>query len=269
MSKIPITDYHMHTPLCGHAVGDPDEYVRQAIKVGLKEIGFSDHAPLVSHVDPKITMNMGQLSLYHKMIENVKKNNDPILRIKVGIEADFIPGFEDKTKKILAGYAYDYVIGSVHFINRWGFDDPAERKRWDEKDINSVYRDYFSLLRKSAESKMFDIMGHVDLVKKFGHRPSEDITDEVEETAKVFRKSGVCIEINTSGLRKPVKEIYPAAWMLKIYSKAGVPLTFGSDAHDPKDVGKDFEKAFALAKESGFKEYRTFWKRQVDQVYKI
>ncbi len=259
----------MHTPLCGHAVGEPEEYVRQAIAVGLKEIGFSDHAPLVSHADPKITMSFRQLPLYHKMIENVKTNNDPLLKIKIGLEADFIPGFEDKTKVMLESYDYDYVIGSVHFINRWGFDNPQERQAWDEKDINAVYRDYFDLLRKSARTKLFNIMGHVDLVKKFGHRPTKDITEDVQETARVFKESGVAVEINTSGLRKPVKEIYPAAWMLKIYRKAGVPLTFGSDAHDPRDVGKDFDKAIALAKEAGYKEYLSFWKRQVDEILKL
>src|SRR5882672_11263776 len=130
MSKTPISDYHMHTPLCGHAIGEPEEYARQAIKVGLKEIGFSDHAPLVSHVDPKITMSEEQLPLYLKMIESVKKNNKSRLTIKIGLEADFIPGYEEKTWAIIAGYDYDYIIGSVHFIKRWGFDDPAERERW-------------------------------------------------------------------------------------------------------------------------------------------
>lgn len=269
MSHLPLSDYHMHTPLCGHAIGNPEEYAHQAIKVGLKEIGFSDHAPLVSHTDPKITMSFKQLPHYHKMIESVREINKASLRIKIGIEADFIPGFEEKTKMIINGYDYDYVIGSVHFINRWGFDDPAEREHWKEKDINAIYRDYFALLRKSAESKMFDIMGHIDLVKKFGHRPTKDITPDVEETARAFKESEVTVEVNTSGLRKPVKEIYPAAWMLKIYCQAGVPLTFGSDAHDPLDVGKDFDKAFALAKESGYKEYRTFRKRKIDKVFKI
>jgi histidinol-phosphatase (PHP family) len=118
-------------------------------------------------------------------------------------------------------------------------------------------------LRKSAESKLFDIMGHVDLVKKFGHRATEDMTGEVEETARVFRSTGMTVEINTSGLRKPVGEIYPAASILKIYAKAGVPITFSSDSHDPQDVGRDYDKAAALAKEAGYKEYRVFKRRKV------
>ena len=265
----PIIDYHMHTPLCGHAIGEPAEYVKKGIAVGLKEIGFSDHAPLVTHDDPKITMNFKQLPTYHKMIESVRKEFKDDIQVKVSIEADFIPGYEEKTKKILDEYPYDYVIGSVHFIKNWGFDDPDTRDTWDEIDVNRVYRDYFELLRQSAETKLFNIMGHVDLVKKFGHRATEDMIEEIKQTAKVFKECGMTIEINTAGLRKPIKEMYPSLAHLKIYCKAGVPLTFGSDAHDPQDVGCDFDKAVALAKEAGYKEYVTFAKRKIDKTIKL
>lgn len=264
-----IGDYHMHTPLCGHAVGLPSEYAVQAIKVGLKEIGFSDHAPLVSHSDPKITMNFEQLPFYYKLIEDVQKQYAKKLYVKIGIEADFVPGCEEKTKAILDNYPYDFVIGSVHFIRRWGFDDPAERGNWSKNDVNQVYRGYYELLRQSAQSKLFDVMGHVDLVKKFGSRPTEDMSEEIEKTAEIFKEAGMAIEINTSGLRKPVKEIYPSLWNLKIYCKAGVPLTFGSDAHDPEDVGRDFDKGIAFAKASGYKKYVIFKKRKIEKVISL
>ena len=265
----PISDYHMHTPLCGHAVGAPREYVEQALKVGLSVIGFSDHAPFVHCVDPKVTMSLKQLPAYYRMIEEVRTQYKDKLRIKVAIEADFIPGYESKTKAILDDYSYDYVIGSVHFIKNWGFDNPEERQKWNEQDVNKVYRDYYELLRESARSGLFDIMGHVDLVKKFGNRATEDMTKEVKQTAQIFRKCGVAIEINTSGLRKPVKEIYPALSNLKIYFAAGVPLTFGSDAHDPLDVGKDFQVGIILAKKAGYKEYVLFKNRKIERIIKI
>jgi len=185
------------------------------------------------------------------------------------IEADFIPGFEDKTKALLEGYPYDYVIGSVHYISDWGFDNPEERKKWTEKNVDIVYRDYYKLLRQSASSGLYDIMGHVDLVKKFGHRAAEDMNDEVQETARVFKESGVAVEINTSGLRKFVKEIYPALWILEHYCKAGVPLTFGSDSHDPNDVGRDYDKAIELAKQAGYTEYVLFKQRKVERTVKL
>ena len=265
---LPKVDYHMHTPLCGHAIGEPSEYVAQAKKVGLAEIGFSDHAPLVSHEDARYTMNYSQLPLYHRMIEEIQKKHGDFT-IKLGLEADYIPGFEAKTKEILDGYPYDFVIGSIHFIDKWAFDDPDEKIRWKDKDINRVYRDYYALLRKSAQSGLYDILGHVDLVKKFGHRAEEDMTGEIEETAKVFKKSGVAIEINTSGLRKPVNEIYPSLGVLKIYQRHNVPITFSSDSHDPRDVGRDYDKAAALAKEAGYKEYLVFKKRKIERTEKL
>lgn len=259
----PISDYHMHTPLCGHAEGEPAQYVQQAIKVGLKEIGFSDHAPLLSHKDPTITMDRSQLPVYQHMVESVRKEFEDAIIVRVGIEADFLPGYEDQTKQLLAQYPYDYVIGSVHFIAEWGFDDPIQLKEWNKKDVNIVYRQYYKLLRKSALSRMFDILGHVDLVKKFNFLPTQNMLPEIEENARIFKKTGVVVEINSSGLRKPIKEIYPSPEHLKIYCQAGVPITFGSDAHDPSDVGRDFDQARQLATSAGYKEYVLFEKRKI------
>ncbi len=259
----PISDYHMHTPLCGHASGQPEEYANHALKMGLKEIGFSDHAPFIVRPLPGITMKMDELPVYHKMIEDVRARFKSQLEIRIGIEADFIPGYEAKTKAMLDAYPYDYVIGSVHFIKDWGFDDPAQREKWSEHDINAVYQDYHELLRASAQTGFFNIIAHPDLVKKFGHRPTQDISKEIEQTAKVFKETGVAIEINTSGRRKTVGEMYPALRDLTIYCKAGVPLTFGSDAHKPEEVACDYDKAVTLAKQAGYKEYVMFKERKI------
>ncbi len=266
---IPICDYHMHTKLCGHAVGEPEQYCQTAVKVGLKEIGFSDHAPMVTGPMPGITMAESELPLYHQMIKKVRDQFKGKLIVKVSLEADFVPGYEIKTKKMLDAYPYDYVLGSVHFIKDWGFDNPKERDRWDDQNVNQVYRDYYALLRQSAQTGYFNIIGHCDLPKKFGHRPTENMSDEVQKTAKVFKGSGVSIEINTSGTYKPIGEMYPSLTNLKIYCQAGVPLTFGSDAHDPAHVGRDFAQAVELAKAAGFKEYVTFNNRKIDQRIKF
>jgi len=109
----------------------------------------------------------------------------------------------------------------------------------------------------------------VDLVKKFGHRASEDMSEEVTKTAQVFKECGVAVEINTSGVRKPAKEMYPALNDLKSYCAAGVPLTFGSDSHDPNDVGRDFDKAHQLALDAGYSEYVLFSERKIVQKVKL
>lgn len=265
---LPKVDYHMHTPLCGHATGEPEQYVRRALEVGLSEVGFSDHAPLVAYEDPRYTMSFRELPQYHQMMKAVREKF-PDFTIKIGIEADYVPGFEEKTREILDAYPYDFVIGSIHFINSWAFDDPDEKIRWKDKNVDQVYRDYYDLLRRSAQSRLFDIMGHVDLVKKFGHRASADLTPEVEKTAEVFKACGVTVEINTSGLRKPVNEIYPSLEVLKIYHKHQVPITFSSDSHDPMDVGRDYDKARDLALAAGYTQYNVFRNRKVERTEKL
>ncbi len=262
---MPLADYHMHTPLCGHAEGEPEEYAFQALKVGLQEIGFSDHAPMVHKPMPGVAMDFDELPLYHKLIERTAGAFQDKLRIKIGLEADFIPGCEDKTRAMIEAYPYDYIIGSVHFIGEWGFDHPDERDKWSARDVNQVYREYYRLLRESAMTGLFDIIAHSDLVKKFGHRASEDMTGEVQETARVFREAGVAVEINTSGLRKPVAEMYPTLENLKIFAGEGIPLTFGSDSHRPEEVGRDFDKALVLAREAGYKEYVLFKSRAIER----
>lgn len=265
----PIVDYHMHTPLCRHAEGQPEEYVERALSIGLQEIGFSDHAPLVANHIPDVCMLDEELPLYHRMIEDVQARFHDKLTIRMALEADYIPGFEKQTQTLLSGYPYDYVIGSVHFIEDWCFDNPADMAHWQEVNVDEIYRRYYSLLRQAAQSRLFDIMGHVDLVKKFGHRPQKDISSEIRKTAMVFKENGVGIEINTAGLRKPVQEIYPSLDSLKIYRQAGVLLTFGSDAHRPFEVGMHYDRARELALAAGYSEYVLFAARKIIRTVKL
>lgn len=259
-------DYHMHTKRCGHATGEVEEYVAEAKLKGLAEIGFSDHLPFVTHRDPQYTMDMPELPEYHRDIEKARSRHANSISIKIGIEADYMEGKTDEIAKLVAAYPYDFVIGSVHFIKSWAFDDPREQDKWKNADVDQVYRRYYDLLQQAARSRVYDIMGHVDLVKKFGHRSSQDLHVLVDDTARVFRSSGVAIEINTSGLRKPVKEIYPEISVLRIYRKHGVPIVFGSDAHAPGDVGADFAAAAELAREAGYREYCVYAKRKVERT---
>jgi len=182
-----------------------------------------------------------------------------------------LPGFENKTKAMIESYPYDYIIGSVHFIDDWAFDDPDPKVKeyWKIYDVNDVFRKYYALLRQSAKTGFFQIIAHCDLPKKFGAKPTVDLTDEIRATAQVFRNTGVAIEINSAGLRKPCAEMYPAPNCLKIYREAGVPLTFGSDAHDAQDVGRDFDKAVELARSVGYTEYLIFKDRKIEKRIKI
>jgi histidinol-phosphatase (PHP family) len=209
-------------------------------------------------------MTMEELLVYQHMIERVRGEYSGRLSVKIGIEADFIPGYEEKTHALLAQYPYDYVYGSVHFIEDWAFDSPDERDRWNDADVNQIYHHYYELLQKAAQSGLFDIMSHVDLVKKFGYLATEDMSDEIRKTAVIFKKYGVAIEINTSGLRKEINEIYPSLDALRIYARENVDITFGSDAHLNTDVGRDFDLARDLALSAGYRDYVLFKKREIE-----
>lgn len=261
-----MIDYHIHTKRCGHAKGEMGQYVERAIEAGLKEIGFSDHLPFFHRWDPGYTMAPEELPRYVADVEGLRARY-PKIRIKLGIEADYFPGEERQTETVLKTYPFDFVLGSVHFIDGWGFDIPEEEKNWEGKDVNRIYRDYFKLLRQAAEVGFFDIIGHTDLVKKFGHRPTEPLDGEIEKTAALFKKVGVAVEINTSGLRKPVREIYPALEILKVYRRYEIPIVFGSDAHAPEEVGGDFDKAIAHARAAGYSEALIYEKRRVVGTY--
>ena len=257
-----MIDYHMHTSRCCHADGEAADYVRKAISYELGEIGFSDHLPLRGDRGKELglAMALAELPDYVSEVLELRKSF-PEIQIKLGIEADYTPDSVSYTRDLLKKHDFDYVIGSVHYIGEWAFDHPGERKKWDSKDVDLVYKEYFELLRKSASTLLFDIIGHCDLVKKFGNRPENELSEDLEKTAKVFKECGVAVEINTSGLRKPVNEIYPSFENLKVYNKYDIPIVFGSDAHTPGDVGNDFDKAISLAAEAGYDEYVTFENR--------
>jgi len=238
------------------------EYVESAIERGLTEIGFADHLPLVAQWDPQLTMAEKDLPEY---VESVLKLREryPQIAIRLGIEADYLEGREDDTRALLDRYEWDYVLGSVHMINQWEFDDSRTVELWETQNIDAVYRNYYRLLRRSAESGLFDIIAHCDLVKKFGHRPQANMREEIEQTAQVFQACGVAIEINTSGRHKPAREMYPSPWIQEIFARREIPLVISSDAHAPEEVGRDFDLAIESARAAGFRETVLFHRRQI------
>ena len=263
-----MVDYHIHTKLCGHASGEMEEYIESAISAGVKEMGFSDHLPMVTDCGDGLAMSIDKLPWY---VDKVLELNDKYseIDIKLGIEADYFPGLEEECNKSINNFPFDYVIGSVHFIEKWGFDNINQVDQWNEKNINQVYRDYYALLRKSAKSGLYDIIGHSDLVKKFGQRPSDDLSDEIEHTAKVFSDNEMVCEINTAGLRRPIAEIYPSLNVLKTYKKYDIPIIFGSDAHNPREVACDFDSAYRMAANAEYNEEVLFSKREKNIIKRV
>lgn len=259
-------DYHIHTKLCRHAVGELKEYVARAISIGLTEIGFSDHNPMADDGFDDWRMAIGELDHYVELVRKAQKDFQGI-DILLGLEVDFIPGKEDWVSDLAHRYDWDYLIGSVHYVEPgWDIDNPAKKDTWTQRDVGSVWSHYFDLLTRAAQSKLFDIIGHVDLCKKFGFIPDRDVSREIDRFLKAAANAGVAIEINTAGLRKDCKEIYPAPRILAAARARNIPITFGSDAHAPAEVGADFASAVSLAKSCGYTHLLKFRQRRRTSV---
>ena len=259
-------DYHMHTPLCRHATGEPSAYAKHALSVGLSEIGFSDHSPMRRDNFDNWRMNFSQLDEYVEKVRQAQRDF-PQLTIRLALEVDYLPGHEDWIRELAARHAWDYFIGSVHYVSdSWAIDDPQKLSEWNRRDSFEVWQIYFERLTKAAESKLFEIIGHADLPKKFGHRPTRDCVPLYEKFLAAAKKAGCAIELNTAGLRKDCLEIYPSREILQLAFQKGVPIAFGSDAHAPGELGMNFSEAVHLARSVGYREWRRFARRKMQPV---
>ncbi len=259
-----LVDYHIHTTRCGHAVGAMRDYVLEARQAGLAEMGFADHFPMLHLRDAHLAMDLEEVPLYIAEVEELRAEF-PGFPIRLGIEADYVPEVLDQLEDMLGRYSFDYVYGSVHFVDGWAFDDPRCLDGYECCDIDLLYRRYFELLADAAECGLFDALPHPDLVKKFGYRPEGDLEEIYRECLERVARTGLAVEINTAGLRKPVAEIYPAPAFLKQGRELGIPVTLGSDAHAPDEVGRDFNLALALLEEAGYESITVFEGRKARQ----
>jgi histidinol-phosphatase (PHP family) len=262
-----IVDYHTHTDLCKHAEGGPEEYILKAISLGLDEVGCSDHAPMPENYDDRHRMSLDQYySVYAPAVSELTERYKKRIVVKRGVEVDFLPGTERWVKKFIDENDFDFVIGSVHFIGRLGSEKALFGQDYQEEEVEGLSVEYFGAIEASAESGLFDIIGHCDLVKKFGERSGRRVDEAVRGALKAIKKSDLCIEINTFGLRKPEREMYPSERILEIAKELRIPLTLGSDAHKPADVGADFDRATAMIRKYGNGKFSVFNKRKRREV---
>ena len=254
-------DYHTHTPLCKHAEGHPREYAAVAQRLGLSEIGFSDHSPMRNHFDDW-RMEWEEFPKYLEMVGEARAEF-PSLPIRLGLEVDYLEGGEAWVEELSQAADFDYLIGSVHYISGdWAVDDPKYIFRFSEGSVEEIWGMYFRLYEKAIRSRLFDFMGHPDLPKKFGHRPTGDLRRYYEPIIQALADTGTAFEINTAGLRKEVREMYPARQFLELAHSANIPLLINSDAHAPDEVGADMDKAAALLRKTGYTRIVAFKKRK-------
>jgi histidinol-phosphatase (PHP family) len=255
-------DYHMHTPLCRHAVGEPVELAAHAVRLGFEEIGFSDHNPMPRDDFDNWRMKLSDLDEYVAKVEQAR-HKFPTLAIRLALEMDYIPGYEDWVRELTARHPWDYLIGSVHYASdSWAIDNPEEVSKWKQREPIEVWTAYFDRLTRAAESGLFDILGHADLCKKFCFYPKEDCTRLFTRFLQAAKAHDVAMELNTGGLRKDCREIYPSRRIVELAGQIGVPITFGSDAHAPEEVGMNFPEAIQLARSAGYTQYCRFVQRR-------
>jgi len=234
-----IPDYHIHTALCKHATGKMEDYVLRAVELGIQEIAFCDHIPLPDDFDLAHRMHISEFEGYVNEIRRLQKTY-PQINILFGIEADFYDGFEDYLDGFLKQYEFDLVIMSVHFIKNWPKGNWAFTYHFPDKTLTEIYSDYLSAVLRGVRTGLFDIIGHLDLVKSAEQSLLYNNTSQVKQILYEAKKQNMAIEINTSGLRKDIAETYPVLTFLPLIAEAQLPVTFGSDAHEPGQVGFEF-----------------------------
>lgn len=242
-----MIDFHNHTSLCGHADGEPEEYIENAIKNNIKIFGFSDHAPLPEDMRIDVTMAPNETEKYINRIISLKEKYKEKIDIKIGFEVDF-PLHDTFNKDYFDDERLDYFIGSCHFLEKWPIDHHKSIPDYEKIGIDTIYQKYYETILTMVESGLFHIVGHLDLPKKYGFFPKNDFKDILVQIAKKAAGNNTAIEINTAGLRKPVKEIYPSEKIIELLIENKAPITLGSDSHSPLDAGKDIDTAINILK---------------------
>ena len=267
-----LTDLHVHlrpdsegTPASDYFTADnAGRYRDAASERGIEELGVSEHVHRFTQ-SLEVWDHAWWRQNAHDDIDSycafVREETD----LRLGIEADFVPGREDRMASLLDARDWDYVVGSVHFLRDKAVDMlDSEWDVWRSSDPEHVWTRYFETLGEAARTGMFDIIAHPDLVKVWGSSapvPEGDLRRFYELAMDGIAESDVAIEVSTAGLRKPVKEIYPAAPFLAMCLEAGRPVALSSDAHEPRDLGYEYDRAVEWLGQVGVTELAVYERR--------
>lgn len=251
-------DSHMHTPLCKHAYGEPEEYAEVALARGLKGITFTCHSPMPDGFWPEVRMDVKELETYQSLVTRAAKAYKGELDIRLGMETDFFPGMEWWAEWLNENLPLSHVLGSVHFFG------PEYKQKFWKNDLPAFQKQYFTHLAESAETGLFDTLAHPDLVKNAapGEWDFERLRDHVEACLDRIAATGVAMELNTSGIHKALSEFNPGLDMLRLMRARNIPVVLGSDSHVPKRVGADFERALDALEAAGYTRVSCFLDRR-------
>jgi histidinol-phosphatase (PHP family) len=251
-------DSHMHTPLCKHAWGEPEEYAQQAVKAGLKGIIFTCHCPMPDGFWPSVRMSESEFDTYVAIVQRAANAFKGKLDIRLGIESEYFPGCEEYISKLHQRADFHYTLGAVHWQAK------EYLNKYETGTIENFRRTYFDHLAKSAESGLYDCLAHPDLVKNY-HPDSwcfAIVKNTVSTVLDRIAATGVAMELNTSGLNKSYSEMNPGLEMLRMMADRKIPVVIGSDSHRPVRVGEHFVTALNHLTEAGYEKVSHFLNRQ-------
>jgi len=256
-------DYHIHTPLCQHATGPMEACVERGIALGLREVGFACHNPLPAGVGADVRMREDQLEDYVRQVLALRDRYRGQIGVLLGIEMDYVEDLEDYLAEQADRYPWDYIIGSVHYL-----DCECQLGAWRDElpfDADEQYTRYYGLVRHLVRSRLCDIVSHLDVPKRSGRMPGQRGLEELKLTLQEIARADLCIEINTSGYRHAdlePKETYPALVIVEQAMALGIPLMVNSDAHAPEQVGLKFGEIESFLREKGCRQLARFKQRR-------
>ena len=268
-----LTDYHLHLrpddagsdAAAYFTPANAERYRIAAQEHGIAELGCAEHVYRFAQALEVWRHPLWRESAVDDIDEYagfVREQTD----LKLGIEADFVAGREDRMATLLAGRDWDFVVGSVHFVGEHAVDHDGYEV-WDHRSQRPdvLWQRYFETLGEAARTGMFDILAHPDLIKIWGPErpvPDGDLRRFYSLAMDGIAESRIAIEVSTAGLRKPVRELYPSAAFLEMCLDAGCPVALSSDAHVPGDVGRDYEHALELLHHLDVGELAVFERRE-------
>lgn len=258
MSIRVLYETHSHTPLCKHAVGEPEQYASVARRRGLRGLVVTCHNPMPEGFALSSRMGIEQFDEYLSLVDRARQAWAGQLDVRLGLEADYFPGYEYWLERQLRSAEFHYVLGSVHpHLSEF------KAKYW-RQDPRDFQRTYFRMLADAAETGLFDCLAHPDLVKNetSSHWDPEEIMDEIRQTLDRIANAGVAMELNTSGANKVIAEMNPFPQMLKEMNARTIPVVVGSDAHVPQRVADRFDSALDLLQSCGYQKVSYFLDRK-------
>jgi histidinol-phosphatase (PHP family) len=267
-----LTDYHVHlrpdsrenTAERFFTAANAERYRERADELGIAELGVSEHIYRFS-----AALEIWEHPFWRRYAQDdldaycgfVREETD----LRLGIEADFVPGREDRIANQLESRDWDYVVGSVHFLRDHSIDSEDYSIWGTGESPEKVWRRYFETVAEAARSGLYDIMAHPDLVKVWGRAapvPDGDLRRYYEPAVEAFAESGVAVELSTAGWRKPVGEQYPSVPLLEMLVDAGCAIALSSDAHTVDQLGFEYSRALELLERVGVGEIAVFERRE-------